>query len=227
MNSSNIRFSNLVLYSYWRSSCSWRCRLALNLLKIQYEYKAIHLVKNGGENHSEEFHKLNPAEKVPVLELFDNQQNKKVYLNESSAIIEFLIENFKNEKVSLLPEDSFLKAKTRTLYNHISCNIQPIQNLPVLNKVAESNINKVDWANFWINKGLENFEEMVKETKGKYCVGNDITIADIYLIPQLYNARRFNVDVSKFSNLIEIESNLKDLDEFIKASPENQPDAEK
>jgi len=201
--------------------------LVLNILQIPYEYKAVHLVKNGGENHSEEFHKINPAEKVPVLELFDSNENKKVFLNESNAIIEFLLENFKNENTNLLPEDPILKAKTRKLYNHIACNIQPIQNLPVLNKVAEYNVNKADWANFFINKGLESFEEMVKETKGKFCVGDNITLADIYLVPQIYNARRFNVDVSKFSNISEIENNLKDLDEFLKACPENQPDAEK
>jgi len=223
------RFSKLILYSYWRSSCSWRCRLTLNLLKIPFEYQSINLINNGGENHSDSFHKLNPAQKVPVLEFFDSQTNQTSYLSESSSIIEFLVENFQKESagVFLLPLDTVSRAKTRTLYNHIACNIQPIQNLPVLNKVAESGVNKADWANYWISKGLEALEELVKETKGKFCVGDNVTLADVYLIPQLYNARRFNVQLEKFPSLLEIEGILKDLAEFVKASPENQPDAEK
>lgn len=233
------RFSNLILHGYWRSSCSWRCRLVLNFLKINFEYRAVHLVKNGGENHTEFFHKLNPAQKLPVLEFFDSQANKTIHLTESSAIIEFLLENFQTRKENekekeenksgamLLPSDPVLKAKTRTLYNHIACNIQPIQNLPVLNKVAESGVNKADWANYWISKGLEALEDLVKETKGRFCVGDAVTLADVYLVPQLYNARRFNVQMDKFPCLLEIEANLKDINEFVLASPENQPDAEK
>jgi len=223
------RFTNFILYSYWRSSCSWRCRIVLNILNIPFEYRAIHLIKNGGENHLDSFHKLNPAEKIPVLEFLDSQSNKIVNISESSAIIEFLVENFKSKSSSacLLPEDAILRAKTRTLYNHVACNIQPIQNLPVLNKVAESNINKIDWANFWITKGLEGLEELVKDSRGNYCVGDSVTLADVYLIPQLYNARRFNVQVEKFVNLLEIEANLREIEEFVKAIPENQPDAEK
>lgn len=222
------RFLNFVLYSYWRSSCSWRCRLALNLLKVPYEYRSVHLIKDGGQNNSEQFQKLNPAQKVPVLEMFDSLTNQKIQLSESSSIIEFLVENFQNEnsEKKILPVDTILKAKTRMLYNHIACNIQPIQNLPVLNKVAEGGIDKADWAYYWITRGLTALEQMISETKGKYCVGDNVSLADVYLVPQLYNARRFKVDLDKFPNLLEIETNLKGLEEFVKASPENQPDAE-
>lgn len=221
------RFSNFILYSYWRSSCSWRVRIVLNILKISYEIKPIHLVKGGGEQYSEIFKTLNPAQKVPVLEFFDNSNNKKLHISESNAIIEFLIENFPDNDTTLLPKDTIQRARVRILYNHIACNIQPIQNLPVLNKVNEYNVNKAEWAKYWITKGLDSFEELVKETKGTYCVGDNVTLADIYLVPQLYNARRFNVELDKFPNLLEVEANVKNLESFIQASPDNQPDAEK
>lgn len=224
MNSS--RFSDIILFGYWRSSCAWRCRIVLNYLEIPYENRSVHLVKEGGMHLKEEYKQINPAQRVPTLQFKDNTNGKIVNLTESSAIIEFLLENFPSKK-SLLPEDTLLKAKTRAMYNHITCNIQPLQNLAALNKVNEMGGDKLDWAKFWINKGLEALEELVKETRGKYCVKDDISMADVYLIPQMFGARRFKVDIEKFKNLLEIESNLLKLDYVVNAAAENQPDAEK
>jgi maleylacetoacetate isomerase len=220
------RFTDFILFGYFRSSCAWRCRIVLNYLEIPYENISIHLVKEGGMHLKDEYKLINPAQRVPTLQFKDNSKGGDIInLTESSAIIEFLIENFSEGK-SLLPEDAILKAKTRAMYNHISCNIQPLQNLVVINKVSEIGGDKMNWANYWINRGLENLEELVKETKGKYCVNDQFTLADVYLVPQIFGARRFKVDINKFPNLIEIEANLNKLDCVIKAAPENQPDFE-
>lgn len=223
----NSRFTDLILFGYWRSSCAWRVRIVLNYLEIPYDNRSVHLVKEGGMHLKDDYKKINPAQRVPTLQFKDNSNNQIINLTESSAIIEFLIENFSNGKKSLLPEDTLLKAKTRAMYNHITCNIQPLQNLAALNKVNEFGGDKLEWAKFWINKGLESYEELVKETRGLYCVKDDLTMADVYLIPQLFGARRFKVDIEKFPNLLEIEANLLKLDYVVKAAAENQPDAEK
>jgi len=224
MNSTS-RFTDFILFGYFRSSCAWRCRIVLNYLEIPYENRSVHLVKEGGMHLKDEYKKINPAQRVPTLQFRDNTNNQIINLTESSAIIEFLIENFPKGK-TLLPEDTVLKAKTRALYNHITCNIQPLQNLAALNKVNEMGGDKLEWAKFWINKGLESYEELVKENKGKYSVKDEMTMADVYLIPQMFGARRFKVDIEKFPNILEIEANLLKLDYVIKAAAENQPDAE-
>jgi maleylacetoacetate isomerase len=216
-------FSNFILYSYWRSSCSWRVRIVLNLKNIKYEIKSINLLK--GVQRSDDYGDINSFKKVPALE-FDKNENgsiSKVVLQESSAICEFLEENYPEN--NLLPKDSIDKAHVRALYSHIACNIQPLQNLPVLNKIEELGYNKIEWAKEWITSGLRNLEKFVKCFRGKYCYGDEITLADAFLVPQLYNARRFNINMDEFPNLVEIEANLKEVEAFRMAAPENQPDA--
>lgn len=212
------------LYSYWRSSCSYRVRIALNLKGIEYQIHPIHLLKEGGQQYSDEYKKLNPSCKVPTLEVFDENGNS-VYISESTAICEYLEEVYSD--VPLLPKQPIERAKVRAVYNAISSNIQPIQNLPVLNKISEIGGNKMEWGKYWIDRGLESVEQLVTQYRGKYCVGDQITLADAYLVPQLYNARRFNVDLTKFPNLIEIEERLLSEWAFDNAKPENQLDAEK
>lgn len=219
-------YGNFTLYSYWRSSCSWRVRITLNMKNVKYTYKPVHLVKNGGEHLSEEFTKLNPAQRVPLL-TFENFETKQVHsIAESAAICEFLEEQY--PLPSLLSKDPFQRAKIRQIYNEIQCNIQPIQNLCVLQKVeADFKADKNEWANYWIKTGLTEVESLVQSSRGKYCVGDSVSFADIFLIPQLYNARRFKVDLSELKNLLEIEKNVSEIEEFKAALPDNQPDAEK
>jgi maleylacetoacetate isomerase len=216
-------FSNLVLYSYWRSSCSWRIRIVLNLKKINYEIYPINLLKS--EQKNEKFAELNPFKKVPAFsfEVEEQGQTKKILLQESSAICEFLEENF--SEINVLPKDTIDRAQVRAVCSHIACNIQPIQNLPVLNRIEELGFNKAEWAKEWITKGLKDLDNMVTSCRGKYCFGDKITLADAFLVPQLYNARRFNIEMGQFPNLVEIEANLKEIEAFRLASPENQPDS--
>jgi maleylacetoacetate isomerase len=217
---SKANFTNFVLYSYWRSSSSWRVRTVLNLKKIKYEIKPIHLLK--AENKSEEFKKINPIEKIPVLEF--SYLDKTLHIAESLAICEFLEEIA--PEVKLLPTDIVERAKVRSMCCEIACNIQPLQNLPVINRVQELGYNKVDWAKEWIGKGLEVVEKLLANTCGKYSFGDNVTLIDAFLMPQVYNARRFGVDLSQFPNITEVDKNLSSLDEFVASHPDNQPDFE-
>jgi len=220
-------FGKFILYSYWRSSCSWRVRIVLNMKKIKYEQIHIHLLKEGGQQFTEEYTKLNPAQRVPLL-VFEDLTTKKIHsIAESSAICEFLEETYP-EETSLLSKDLVVRAKIRQIYNEIACNIQPIQNLCVL-QVLEKDYKgvKTEWAHNWIKWGLEEVEQILVSSRGKFCVGDSVSFADVYLVPQLYNARRFKVDLSGFKNILEIEKNVSEIEEFKNAIPENQPDAEK
>jgi maleylacetoacetate isomerase len=218
-----LKYKNFNLYSYWRSSCSWRVRIALNHKGIEYKTTAIHLVKEGGQQLKDDFAKLNPMQRVPALEF--EADGKHQVLVESMAICEFLEEVFPEK--SLLPKDSVLRGKARAICSEIASGIQPLQNLSVLNHVEKLGFNKSEWAKEYITKGLTALEKLVEETKGKYCVGDEVTLADAFLVPQLYNARRFNVDVAAFPNIQEIEKNLSEVEAFISAHPDKQPDAEK
>ena len=197
------KYSNFVLYSYWRSSCSWRVRCVLNYKNIPYTISPVHL--------------------IPCLEF--KYEGKTTYLSESVAICEFLEEIFPEK--SIFPTDPLLKAKVRMICLEIASGIQPLQNLSVMNKIeSDFKGNKAEWSKFFISKGLEALEITLNETRGKFCVGDIPTLADAFLVPQIYNARRFNVDLNVFPNILEIESNLKSIDSFDKARPENQIDAE-
>ena len=217
------KYSNFVLYSYWRSSCSWRVRCVLNYKNIPYTISPVHLIKDGGQQKSSEYKLKNPTEKVPCLEF--KYEGKTTYLSESVAICEFLEEIFPEK--SIFPTDPLLKAKVRMICLEIASGIQPLQNLSVMNKIeSDFKGNKAEWSKFFISKGLEALEITLNETRGKFCVGDIPTLADAFLVPQIYSSRSFNVDFNVFPNILEIESNLKSIDSFDKARPENQIDAE-
>ncbi|CAD5123286.1 DgyrCDS11645 [Dimorphilus gyrociliatus] len=203
-----------VLYSYFRSSASWRVRIALSLKKIDYDYKPVHLVKDGGFQNTEEYREINPMRQVPSL-VIDGHT-----LTQSIPIIEYLDETVADGP-DLLPKDPVLRAKARALAETINSGIQPIQNLSVLNKIGET---KVEWAKYWIERGFDNLEKMLEKTAGKYSVGDVVTIADLCLVPQIYNAERFKVPTSNYPNIARIGENLEKLPEFQAAHPSQQPD---
>lgn len=209
----------VILYSYWRSSCSWRVRVALHLKGIAYDYRAVHLVKEGGEQLKEEYSRLNPMKEIPLL-VIDGKS-----IAQSLAILEYL-EETRPEGERLLPADPYLRAKARQLAQIVASDTQPLQNLRVLTAIGAKlgDDEKAKWASHWISFGLEGFEKEVSNCGGKYCVGDVVSIADLCLVPQLYNARRFNVDVSRFPTLLRIEKALEDLPAFRAAHPDVQPD---
>ena len=212
------------LYTFFRSSASYRVRIALNLKGLSYEQAPIHLRKGGGEQFSAAYKALNPQALVPTLE-----DNGKV-LTQSLAIIEYLDE--KHPKPALLPSDPADKAIVRGMALIIACEVHPIQNLRVLNHV-KSSYNQTDeqvnrWAQHWIDLGLSALEHsIVAQSKGgKFCFGDTPTLADICLVPQLGNARRYGCDLSQYPTILSIEKNCMALSAFANAAPEKQPDAE-
>jgi maleylacetoacetate isomerase len=212
------------LYTFFRSSASYRVRIALNLKGISYEQAPIHLRRGGGEQHQPAYRAVNPQALLPALEV-----NGRI-LTQSLAIIEYIDEKYPD--VPLLPKDPTDKALVRSMALLIACEIHPIQNLRVLNYV-KSTYNQNDeqvnqWARHWIDLGLTALEEIIvaQPKRGRFCFADTPTLADICLIPQLGNARRYGCDLSRYSNILSIEKGCMALPAFADAAPEKQPDAE-
>ena len=215
------------LYGYFRSSASYRVRIALNLKGLKYEQVAVHLVKDGGQQLLPAYRAINPDALVPAL--VDDENGAAHALTQSLAIIEYLDEL--HPQPPLLATNAIDRAYVRSLALSIACDIHPINNLRVLRyltgelKVGDEQ--KDTWYRHWCQQGLQALETtLARDTRsGKCCYGDTPTLADCCLIPQLYNARRFNCDLSTMPTILRIEEYCLSLDAFIKASPEKQPDA--
>jgi len=212
------------LYTFFRSSASYRVRIALNLKGLDYEQAPIHLRRGGGEQLKPAYTAINPQALVPALE------DKRQTFSQSLAIIEYLEERY--PKPPLLPSDAAERAVVRSMALLIACEVHPIQNLRVLNHLKsdhkQSEDDTIRWARHWINLGLSALEQMIISVTepGDFCFGKTPTMADICLVPQLGNARRFGVDLSAYPKLLAIESACISLPAFADAAPEHQPDAE-
>eukprot|EP00731_Ephydatia_muelleri_P028289 Em0019g1162a len=202
-----------ILHSYFRSSCSWRVRIALAMKGIEYEYRAVNLVNN--HQLEDAYASLNPQCVVPTLEI-DGQ-----VMTQSLAIIEYLDET-KGPPYLLPRDDPVLRQKVRAVTNVIACDIQPIQNLKVLKYVGDDK--KAEWARYWIERGLQGLEKLLVKTAGKYSVGDEVTLADLCLVPQMYNAVRFKVDLTPFPTINRVTAALKELRVFQVSAPSEQPD---
>lgn len=209
------------LYSYFRSSAAYRVRIALNLKGLDYDVVPVHLIKNGGEQHSAAYIKLNPTELVPTLLALD------VPLSQSLAILEYLEEEY--PEPALLPKDTILRAQVRGFAQHIACDIHPVNNLRILqylvNDLQLSEEQKLDWYAHWIHKGFTALEADLSTRESKFAFGETPTIADCCLVPQVYNAQRFNLDLSPYPRLLAVNNQCLQLDAFQKAAPEQQVDA--
>jgi maleylacetoacetate isomerase len=214
----------LKLYTYWRSSSSYRVRIALNLKGIEYENLPVHLLRDGGEQNSAEYRKTNPQGLVPVLVDGDT------VLRQSLAIIEYLDEKY--PEPALLPKPAAERARVRGLAHLIADEMQPLNNLGVLrylkNDAGLDRQGIANWNHHWIGRGFTAFEQLLEtsEHSGRFCHGDSPGLADCCLVPQLYNARRYACDLSGFPRIIEIEQHCLQLTAFLTAGPENQPDAE-
>ena len=209
------------LYGYWRSSAAYRVRIALHLKQIECEHESVHLVKEGGQQHHPDYVELNPMELVPTLVDGD------LTLNQSMAILDYL--EAKYPQTPLLPETLEDKVQAKAIAYDIACDIHPLNNLRILQyltgPLGHSDEEKVAWYKHWVDVGFASLDKKLQKTVGQYCYGNEVSWADICLIPQVYNAERFNVDMTKYPTIKKIADNCRKLDAFIKAAPENQPDA--
>jgi maleylpyruvate isomerase len=206
------------LYSYWRSSSSWRVRIALAWKQLAYEYVPVDIV-HGGEHELERHRERSPLGQVPMLELDDGRR-----LTQSMAILEYLEEA--HPSPPLLPRDAYQRARARSLAELVNSGVQPLQNLSVLKHVKRAlGQDEQAWGRHFVERGLRALEAEAQASAGRFLVGDAPTIADVLLVPQLFGARRFGVDLAPLPTLVRVESECVQLPAFVAAAPENQPDA--
>jgi maleylacetoacetate isomerase len=208
-------------YTYYRSSSSFRVRIALNWKGLAYQPVFVHLAK--GEQKEAAHLERNPQGLVPVLE------DGGVTITQSAAIIEYLEEKYPEKP--LLPKNTAARAKVRSLVNLIACDIQPLNNLKVLkylkNPLGHSEEEIGEWYRHWITLSFAALEQAVARDGKGFCFGDAVTMADCFFLPQVWNARRFKTGLEAFPNLLKVEAALLKLPAFEQALPENQPDFEK
>jgi maleylacetoacetate isomerase len=209
------------LYTYFRSSAAYRVRIALNLKGLAYDMVPVHLTKDGGQHRRDDYRAVNPQMRVPALELADG-----TVLLQSLAIIEYLDET--HPQPPLLPSDPLARAQVRALAQIVACDIHPLNNLAPLQylrrqlKHEQSDIDA--WYHHWVLTGFEALEALL--SPGPYAAGAQVTLADVCLVPQVYNARRFKVPLDRFPKIVAADAACARLAAFQHAHPDNQPDAE-
>jgi maleylacetoacetate isomerase len=216
--------NELRLYSFWRSSAVYRVRIALNLKQLDYEIMPVHLVRDGGQQHRAEFQNMNPQEQVPVL-----MHGNRV-LRQSMAIMEYLEETFPEN--AILPSNARDTQRVRSISQMIACDIHPLNNLRVMQylekEFAATQAQKDAWMRNWISNGFSALEKVLANSPstGSFCEGDTPSMADCCLVPQVYNADRFQVDMKAFPTIARINQTCCELEEFKRAHPSVQPDAE-
>jgi maleylacetoacetate isomerase len=212
------------LYTYFRSSAAYRVRIALNLKGLPYEAVPVHLLKGGGEQLSDTYRNINPSKLVPAL------QDERGTLTQSLAILEYLEDT--HPDVPLMPPDPLGRARVRELAQIIACDIHPLNNLRVLrylvHEMGVSEEAKNKWYKHWVTDGLAALEAHLARDPGTadFCHGETPTLADCCLVPQVFNAQRFDIDLGPYPNIARINANCVQLPAFQHAHPSQQPDAE-
>jgi maleylpyruvate isomerase len=212
------------LYNYFRSSASYRVRIALNLKGLPYEYVPVHLVRDGGEQHAPAYRGIAPEGLVPVLVDGD------ATVHQSLAIIEYLDET--HPAPPLLPADAAGRAAVRAMALDVACDIHPLGNTRVLKYLAANcGLDKEGteaWIRHWVGTGFDAFEQRLAQrpAPGEFCYGDAPTLADVMLVPQVFNARRFGVDMSRYPTIVTIDARCAQIAAFADAAPARQIDAE-
>ncbi|WP_283629639.1 maleylacetoacetate isomerase [Shewanella baltica] len=213
------------LYGYWRSSAAYRVRIALNLKGISAEQLSVHLVRDGGEQHKAAYSALNPLELVPTL-VMDDELDADA-LSQSLAIIEYLDEI--HPQSPLLPASALERAHVRAMALTVACEIHPLNNLRVLQYLTQTlgvdEAAKNTWYHHWVASGFAALETLLVRHSGRHCFGDTVTLADLCLVPQVYNAQRFNVDLTPYPNIMRVWTECNQLEAFADAAPERQADA--
>lgn len=209
----------ITLYDYFRSTAAYRVRIALNLKGLDYQQAAVNLLR--GEDAEAAYRAINPQGLVPALAVDGG------VLSQSLAICEYLEEIA--PEPSLLPGDALQRAQIRALAQTVTCDIHPVNNLRILQyltgPLGVDEAKKLAWYHHWIDEGFGAIELRLAQEAGPFCFGNHVTLADLCLVPQVYNARRFELDLSPYPRIVAIERHCLGLDAFERARPENQPDA--
>ena len=209
------------LYTYFRSSAAYRARIALNLKGLPCDMVPVHLTRDGGQQHKPEYHAINPQERVPALVLSSGD-----VLTQSLAMIEYLDEIA--PEPPFLPADALARAKVRAIAQIVACDIHPLNNLislQYLKRTLKHEQAEIDaWYHHWVIEGFKALEAMI--APAPYACGAHVTLADICLIPQVFNARRLKVPLDAFPKIVAVETACLKLPAFDRARPENQPDAE-
>lgn len=216
------------LHGYFRSSTSWRARIGLHWKGIPFDYVPVHLTRDGGEQHTDRYRALNPMREVPTLVVTGDDGREVARLAQSIAILEYLEEV--HPERPLLPRDPIGRARVRQIVEGVNSGIHPLQNLKVkeaLGREFGAERERQDaWCAYWIDRGFRGLEALVSATAGRFAFGDDVTLADVALVPQMANARRYGVDLGPFPTLVRVEENARGLEPFDRARPERQPDAE-
>jgi maleylacetoacetate isomerase/maleylpyruvate isomerase len=209
------------LYNYFRSSTSFRVRIALHLKKLDFEYIPVHLLQNGGEQNAEAYRKLNPVGGVPTLVHGD------LVISQSFAILEYLDEAFP-QTYQLLPTDIYLRAKIRQFCENINADIHPMNNLKLMQYLEKKHhydqTQKDEWCQKWIHDGFMAAEKILAPFAKTYCFGDSLTAADLFLVPQMLTGDRFHLKTSDYKMLYEITQRCLKLEAFDKAHPSKQID---
>ncbi|XP_023162350.2 probable maleylacetoacetate isomerase 2 [Drosophila hydei] len=204
-----------VLYSYYYSSCSWRVRIALGLKKIPYDIRPTSLTKADATYcYTNEYREINPMQQVPALKI-DGQT-----LCDSVAIMHYLDET--RPENPLLPQDPHKRAKVREIVEIICSGIQPLQNRLVLAHLGKEK--SMEWAQHWISRGFRGLESVLAASSGKYCVGDEISMADCCLVPQVFNARRYHVNLDAYPKIVQLDQTLAANEIIRTCHPHSQPD---
>ncbi len=209
------------LYSYFRSSASYRVRIGLGLKGLTYEYIPVNLVRDGGEQFGEAHRARNRMEQVPVLVTEEN--GVTIELTQSVAILEYLDERYPEPR--LLPADRLARAYVRRAVEIVNSGIQPLQNLSIMREVARLGGDDKAFARAANERGLAALEIEAKARAGRFFLGDTPTMADVFLVPQMFGARRFKVDLTPFPTLVRIDEELAKIPAVAAAHPDKQPDA--
>ncbi|QBH18474.1 maleylacetoacetate isomerase [Alcaligenes faecalis] len=214
----------MILYSYFRSSAAYRVRIGLNLKGLDYQIRPVHLLKDGGQQHQPDYVQVNPVQLLPALD------DDGLIITQSLAILEYLDERY--PELPLLPKASADRAWARSMAQTVACDIHPLNNLRVLqylkNDLHVQEDARNQWYRHWVSVGLEGLEALVLRhgKKGQAFIFGDLpSIAEICLIPQMFNARRFDIDLTAFPRLLAVEEKCLELSAFQEAAPDRQPDA--
>lgn len=214
----------MILYSYFRSSAAYRVRIGLNLKGLDYQIKPVHLLKDGGQQHQPDYVQVNPVQLLPALD------DDGLIITQSLAILEYLDERY--PELPLLPKASAERAWARSMAQTVACDIHPLNNLRVLqylkNELHAQEDARNQWYRHWVSVGLEGLEALVQRHGKKdhdFIFGDTPGLAEICLVPQMFNARRFDIDLSTFPRLLAVEEKCLELSAFQEAAPDRQPDA--